>query len=215
VITERLLAVSGEDAITVDRKNLQPLTQKLPTRFMILSNELPRLSDASGALAHRFLILSLERSHLGREDTGLLDRLTPELPGILLWAIEGWRRLTARGHFVQPEAGREAVQDMLDLSSPVGAFVREWCQTGPGLMVPVPDLYEAFGLWAREQGTARVPEKNVFARDLAAAVPGLVRCQPRDGDTRYRGYKGIDLTLGARQTLQVARSRQGGNDDPP
>ena len=51
IITERLLTISGEDAIDVDRKNLPPVTLKLPTRLMVLTNELPKLADASGALS--------------------------------------------------------------------------------------------------------------------------------------------------------------------
>ena len=43
--------ISGEDALTIDRKNIEPVTCKLPTRIMILSNELPRLGHSSGALA--------------------------------------------------------------------------------------------------------------------------------------------------------------------
>ena len=49
-IVERLLSISGEDRQTIDRKNLSPITTTLPTRFLILTNELPRLNDASGAL---------------------------------------------------------------------------------------------------------------------------------------------------------------------
>ena len=35
---------------------------------MFLTNEMPRLSDASGALAGRFLILLLSNSFFGKED---------------------------------------------------------------------------------------------------------------------------------------------------
>ena len=66
-IAERLLSISGEDYLTVDRKYLPAWTGRLPARFMILTNELPRLSDASGALAHRFVVLRLTESHYGRE----------------------------------------------------------------------------------------------------------------------------------------------------
>src|SRR5690606_6286310 len=107
IVTERLLSITGEDAITVDRKHLAPVTAKLSVRFLILTNELPRLNDSSGALANRFLILPLRNSFLGREDTGLTSRLLEELPGILLWAIEGLRRLYERGHFLQPASGEE------------------------------------------------------------------------------------------------------------
>ena len=46
VVVERLLSVSGEDAQTIDRKNLSPVTSRLTARFMILTNELPRLNNA-------------------------------------------------------------------------------------------------------------------------------------------------------------------------
>jgi putative DNA primase/helicase len=59
VIAERLLSITGEDAITVDRKYLSAWTGRLQTRFLILSNELPRLAGASGALARRFILLKL------------------------------------------------------------------------------------------------------------------------------------------------------------
>ena len=89
VITERLLSISGEDTLSIPRKYLPDWTGKLPTRFMLMTNELPRIEDVSGALASRFLVLMLTRSFFGEEDTGLFERLIPELPGILNWALEG------------------------------------------------------------------------------------------------------------------------------
>ena len=52
-IAERLLSISGEDGITIDRKYLVQWTGRLTTRFVIMTNELPRITDASGALASR------------------------------------------------------------------------------------------------------------------------------------------------------------------
>ena len=98
IITERLLAISGEDTLTIDRKCLPSIHAKLPTRLVILSNEIPRLADASGTIASRMVALRMNRSWLGKEDPGLTQRLLAELPGILLWAIGGWARLRHRGH---------------------------------------------------------------------------------------------------------------------
>ncbi|NKB83747.1 hypothetical protein HED51_11340 [Ochrobactrum grignonense] len=67
-IAERLLSISGEDSITVDRKFKPAWTGRLSARFVILTNELPRLADASGALASRFVVLTMEQSFYGRED---------------------------------------------------------------------------------------------------------------------------------------------------
>jgi putative DNA primase/helicase len=64
-VVERLLSVSGEDTLTVDRKYREPWTGKLPTRFLLVSNELPRFGDASGAIAHRFVVLMMAESFLG------------------------------------------------------------------------------------------------------------------------------------------------------
>ena len=66
-IVERLLSITGEDMLTVDRKYREPWSGKLPSRFVILSNELP-VPDSSGAIANRLLILQMTESFLGRED---------------------------------------------------------------------------------------------------------------------------------------------------
>ena len=102
-IVERLLSISGEDALTVDRKILESITCKLKTRIMLLTNELPRLLDSSGAFASRLIVLQLRESFYGREDHELIDKLLAELPGILVWAIEGWYRLHQRRRFLQPD----------------------------------------------------------------------------------------------------------------
>lgn len=210
IVTERLLSISGEDALTIDRKNMAPVTARLTTRIMLLSNELPRLSDSSGALASRFLILILRESHLGREDTKLTERLLAELPGILNWAVDGWHRLRERGHFQQPDTGREAIEDLNDLSSPAAAFVRDWCAVRPGLRVAVPDLFDAWGLWCKEQGRDQPGQRSVFGRDLKAAVPGITTSQVMVAGDRFRCFEGIDLTQAARETLQNDReARQG------
>ena len=43
-IVECLLSISGEDDQTIDRKHMPAWTGKLSTRFVLISNELPRLA---------------------------------------------------------------------------------------------------------------------------------------------------------------------------
>ena len=170
-VVERLLSISGEDCLTIDRKNLEPLTVKLPTRLMIFSNELPRLGDASGALAGRMILLRLKQSFFGREDTTLTDRLLTERPGILAWAIQGWQRLRTRGYFVQPTAADELLTELSDLASPVSVFVRECCNVGPEYEARRADLYAAYAEWAKEHGRDRIEDEIGFGR--APARPCL------------------------------------------
>jgi putative DNA primase/helicase len=78
--------------MTIDRKFRDPWSGKLPTRFVILTNELPKFRDSSGPIANRMLILQMVKSFLGEEDRTLDERLRAELPGILLWALDGLNR---------------------------------------------------------------------------------------------------------------------------
>lgn len=196
IITERLLSISGEDTLTVDKKHREPITARLPTRFVIASNELPRLNDASGALVSRFIILRFTESYFGKEDTGLGSRLKLELPGILIWSLGGLRRLRNRGHFVQPASGRELIECMEELSSPIRQFVKDRCIVGKGERVPIPELYRAWELWCTDTGRDHPGTHQTFGRDLRAAVPGIAdgehKVQFPDG-TRLRVYVGIRL----------------------
>ena len=195
IVVERLLSISGEDAMTIDRKNLPLVTCKLSTRLMILSNELPRVSDTSGALAGRMIVLRLTESFFGREDETLTDKLLAELPGILLWAIEGWHRLWQRRRFTQPISAEELVTAMSDLASPVGAFVQEYCIVGPGKQVAVDDIYAAWKDWCQANGRREAGTAQSFGRDLHAVAPSLKKTQPREGYDRYRAYEGIGLRV--------------------
>jgi putative DNA primase/helicase len=194
-ITERLLSISGEDFLTVDRKHRDPLTVKLSARFVIASNELPRLGDASGALAGRLILLRFTRSFFGSEDHGLTDRLLPELPGILNWSLEGWRRLRERGRFEQPESGAELMREMEDLASPVGAFLRECCRVEPGATVEVSALYTAWRNWCDDHGRKEPGTEQMFGRDIRAAVPTVSVRRPKQSGERWREYVGIRLRM--------------------
>lgn len=192
LVVENLLRVSGEDFISIDRKHKPAVQIQLPTRVMLISNELPRLSDTSGALAGRFITLKLTESFYGKEDTQLTDRLMEELPGILNWALEGRKRLKERGAFVQPDSAVDAMEEMADLASPVGAFVRDECLIGQGHTIRVDGLYQAWKTWCEDGGRDHPGTKQRFARDLRAAVPGLHTTQPRAaGGSRYRAFEGI------------------------
>ena len=193
-VTERLLTISGEDTIDIDRKYRDAWTGKLPTRLMILSNELPNFGDASGVIARRFIVLNMEVSWLGKEDTTLADKLAAEMPGILNWALDGLARLERTGRITEPASSREAVTTMQDTASPTSAFVRERCRTGPKCAVPVDVLWQAWKEWAEDNGVRTTGSKQLFGRNLQSVVPQLHRSRPRnDYGQQVPTYTGITL----------------------
>lgn len=193
VVAETLLSISGEDLQTIPRKYLPDWNGKLPTRFLVMTNELPHIEDASGALASRFIVLTLSRSFYGQEDHQLYDRFLPELPGILNWALEGWDRLYQRGRFLQPSSATDLIQEFEDLGSPIGAFIRERCDVGAGYSIPKDRLFQAWKAWCAENGRDRPGTVQTFGRNLRAALPWLGETQPRVLGSRVRFCEGIRL----------------------
>ncbi len=170
VVVERLLSISGEDTLTVNRKYREQWTGKLPTRLHIVSNELPPLGDASSAVIGRIVLLILTESWLGREDHALEAGLREELTGILNWALEGLHRLTVQdgNAFTRNSSADDAIVTMQDLASPVAAFVREKCELGSSYQIGRDDLYAAYRAWCEANGHPR-PTKEILGRDLRAA----------------------------------------------
>jgi putative DNA primase/helicase len=82
---------------------------------------------------------------------------------------------------------------MEDLSSPIGVFLREYCEIGPGFEVPCKELFARWEAWCEEKGHKDAGSDQTFGRDLRAAIPGLDTRQPRCGSMRIRVYTGIRL----------------------
>lgn len=190
-VVERLLSISGEDVLTIDRKYREPWTGTLPTRFVVISNELPNFGDASGAIARRFVVLALQQSWLGKENTRLSGELYKELPGILGWALDGLARLEDQGRFTEPTSSRDALITLQDNVSPVSAFIRDTCELGAGEM-PVDKLWGEWQNWAEANGHKR-GTKQQLGRNLKAVAPSVKVSQPRDGNARHRVYLGLRL----------------------
>jgi putative DNA primase/helicase len=203
-ITERLLSISGEDPQTIPRKFLPDWNGCLPIRFIILTNELPKIEDSSATLASRFIILPLTKSFYAREDHGLFDRLIPELPGILLWALEGRQRLLKRRRFIQPKSSTELIQQFEDLGSPVRAFVRDKCVTGSKNQEEARLFFEAWKTWCIQNGRDRPGTVQIFGKNLHSCVPGMKVTRPRIDGVQVMYYEGIRL-----KTLEELKNDNG------
>lgn len=182
-IVENLLRISGEDTITIDRKNMTAWSGKMAIRFVLASNELPAFSDASAALANRFLPFKFNTSFLGREDHGLTSRLLKELPGIVIWALDGLGRLNQRGYFQRPTSADELAADLVDQTSPIRAFADEMCVVNDLVQVDRDELFKAWKKWCEAQGRDHAGTKVSFGRQLSAAFPGIKRSQPMGSRT--------------------------------
>jgi len=192
-VVSALLMITGEDTIPVNRKRRDRWNGRLPTRIMLFSNELQKLSDTSAAIIGRILVLRMTESWLGREDIGLLDRLLGELPGILNWALEGLRWLVANGRFTEDPGAAEIVAQMTALASPMQTYVEENCVVGKDFETNTQTLYYDHCAWRRANGH-RVIADNTFGASLRAAFPRITRKHRKRPDgSQFKVYVGIRL----------------------
>lgn len=191
-LVETLLTVSGEDAVSVNRKNKAEVQVKLGVRFVILTNEEPDLRDDSGAMANRFVPLRLQRSWLGAEDLRLKESLAEELPGIFNWALAGLERLRGAGAFTLSAASQEMLGDLIESSSPTKQFVRDCCVVGPDREVSRAELFSSWRIWAPAHGF-NVGSDSVFGRNLRAAMPEVKDVRRGPKTAQVRTYQGLAL----------------------
>jgi putative DNA primase/helicase len=195
-ITGHLKAISGEDKVEINRKNSSFWVGTLLVRFIMLANKIPNFADDSSAFATRLVALTMTRSFAGEEDPGLANKLKAELPGILNWALAGWHRLTARGHFLETDEGREAKADIIRAASPTRSFVDDCGVLDEAATVTEDALYTAYKDWCASN-RASADRKTDFGASLQAAFPEIrsyrAKVEGPASVKRPRSWRGIRL----------------------
>jgi len=193
-----LLALGSEDSQDVQRKNRATWTGKLGVRVVMMSNDLPSFKDTSGALAGRLVLVEFKQSFYGREDTGLGPRLLTELSGILNWALDGLDRLTARGHFLEPDSAVEARSEMDRETSPILGWVDSWCDLTPGNEVSIGALFEDYRSWCQRNNITHEGTVSRFSRDIRSAfgAQGVTTYRTRVGGEKTTMVVGIAPRMG-------------------
>lgn len=162
--------ISGRDTRDVNRKNREVWHGRLDVRFMIMGNDLPKFTDASGALAHRMLHVRFPGTVMGRENPSLKDDLLKELPGVLNWALAGLSRLMAQGRFTEPASAAELAAEVRRQQSPVQGFLDDCCTINPAANpAPLDTLYPVYQAWAKDADVGHPLDRERFSRALASA----------------------------------------------
>jgi putative DNA primase/helicase len=157
--------LTGGDPIRA-RAMRQDFVEFMPSHLpVMITNHLPRVPGDDPALWARLLVIPFDVSFLGREDTGLGDRLALELPGVLAWAVAGYceyrdQRLNA------PPAVTAATKNYRVSSDALAQFIEDCCLTGPSYYVRSSDLWHAWSEWCR-QSSEEPGNQRRFKDDLA------------------------------------------------
>lgn len=193
-IIERLKTISGNDAVTFDRIYKSSLTETLPTRITVASNNTPQLFDDSGALAGRFLVLPINVTFVDHEDLTLFNTLCGELEGIAAWALAGLYRLNAAGAFTQPQESLDEKQYMTEAYSPLERFIGAACAEAEDGIVESGAMYTAYKSWATMCEEDHILARRTFIGAFKDATRGRFKYGlHRHSTGRDTGFKGVEL----------------------
>jgi putative DNA primase/helicase len=93
---------------------------------------------------------------------------------------------------VQPASGLETARRLVELSSPVTAFVQDCCELAADGSVAKRTLFEAWRGWCTASGH-EPGSVSTFGRNLLAAFPEVQSARPREAGSRLNTYAGIGL----------------------
>lgn len=182
---EQVKLLTGGDRIAA-RLMRQNFFEFDPTHVCVLqTNHKPRVTGADEGIWRRMKLIPFTVTiPPDKRDPNLPKALLDELPGILVWAVEGWKMYQQRG-FVEPSCVRAATAEYRSESDHVGAFLSERCILAPQRFTTSAELYAAYRRWCDESGERSLTQRT-FAQRLAER-PGVE--QTRTGSAR--GWRGV------------------------
>lgn len=202
MVVERFLRITGEDELTVERKNREDVHTTMGCRILLGSNPPFGLRDVGAALSSRLVILKFPKSFLGKEDTTLQARLESELPAIVALALDALDRLERRGHFVEPASSAEERESVERSQEPMlGFWEDEIDDSDPEALTPCAEVFECANRWREREGHRRM-SNQAFGEFLRRRGVGQVRPKV-DGQRLPRHYKGVRLVNAGKTPLSV------------
>lgn len=194
----RVKSLTGGDPVTCRFLFKEPFTYIFEGKLFLAGNYKPKVKGTDHGIWRRKLLVPFEVTIPEEErDPYLQDKLTKELPGILVWAVQGcaeWQRVGLK----PPEEVKAATAEYRQQEDVFAQWIEECCITGDHMMSTAHDLLASFIDYSKWKGTT----STKLGRMLAAA--GFIRDRAT-GSSRWRG---IGLT-----TATDNRHWQDRNDD--
>lgn len=163
--------VTGRDQLTGRHPSGRPFLFRCEAAHIFNSNHLINTIDHSEAFFSRWITLEFRNSRAnagpGAIDVDLAAKIVrTELPGVLWWALQGARRLVARGHFEPGQTHVSLMARWRRRTDSVLEFLHDadWCVLEPttGLALRRGDVFEAYVAWASSSGRKSVGKQKFY-----------------------------------------------------
>lgn len=205
------VVVTGEP-VSVNRKYKEPVEMSFDIPVLLTSNKLPRVKDNSDAVFNRSAIIKLTNQF--PEEEAKSDIAEPiiekELPGILLWALNGARAALKRGYFMEPEHLRQQRNEYKSDNNPAAEFLVNALIPDAHYRVRTKDIYAAFlAHWDEEQGHNQKPwSQRALGSSLKDLFPRAYSKPGKHDGELHRFWYGVKMTRHGLDLRQSARLQE-------
>jgi putative DNA primase/helicase len=217
--------VGGDALLTAERKGENKFQFHPTAKHMFAANRVPPAQDADDAFHERWLHVLFPRTIPKSEQVKGLDQqiIENELPGVLNWAIEGYRRLVEQDGFSYDPLVGEKRDQWESYGDSVKRFKHNCLNvTGDPDDVIVKEVGHAFYTAFCEWAGAVAESKAQLTRDLKSdAKIDDARRKAHPEDKQRTAYVGVRFDEGALDELdfdpgqRLDRLRGEGEDDEP
>jgi putative DNA primase/helicase len=147
--------ISG-DTVKIERKGKDAFDYDPIAKILWAMNDLPQLRDQQSGLWRRVHVVNFPAIPEDKRDPSVKEAIKCEGPGILVWALEGLRRLRQRGGFDVPPSVRAATEDYRADNDLAAQFLA-YADIKPGTTeVSAQSLTKAYNAWRDDNGSGRV-----------------------------------------------------------
>lgn len=189
---------TGGNSMTFGRKYLDPIERTPTARLMLAVNNRPRFSDRSDGVWRRMLLVPWRiqipiEDRVANMDKSWWWERSGELPGMLIWAIEGLHRLRNQGRFTDSTICNEALAEYQAEMNPARTFIRDHLEESESTCVWSTKLYEHYAAWTRSNGNMPLGERQ-FGREISRQFRKSKRSRAGAENGRAYFYTGIKFS---------------------
>ena len=148
--------ISGNDEIVAKLSHKDTVRFRPRFKVCVRANQLPTSDQLDEAMWERlrFLPFQVKFRRTAQEDPFLFQKLCGELPGILNWAIRGYRSLIVDG-LNEPTVAVAQKESLQLISEPVRSFIADYCEQVPEhkLGMKFAEFISAYQVYCRDAGS--------------------------------------------------------------
>jgi putative DNA primase/helicase len=146
-------AIVSGDTMQAERKFKDPFKFRPYARLIAATNKLPKVDDVSEGFFRRAILLEFNRKFtLAERDIDLDAKLLAELPGILVWAVQGLKELRDKGQFDIPSSSVAALHQYREETDVERHFVKSCVTPVTRGGHPVQAVYDAYIAYCKAGG---------------------------------------------------------------